>query len=120
MSQINQVKIEGYVAQINLFNEDEKKTPLCLFRLGNKRREDTEWFTIKLWGQAAIDAEKNLHSGDVVEVGGQICQSTREKEDGSKYNDMFIRAEYCKQISNGKRQKGFIPAVQVKGEDIPF
>ena len=76
-------------SDVRIYHKDDGGTPFAMFRMvhtprvrdaaGTWRDGASEWFTVKLFRQAALNAEASLHSGDAVLVHGRL--STEEWTD---------------------------------------
>jgi len=74
-------------SDVRQYHEADGGTPFASFRLGSTRRwfdrragdwrdGRTEWFTVKVWRQAALNVARSLRKGDPVVVHGRL--STEE------------------------------------------
>jgi single-strand DNA-binding protein len=69
-------------SDVRIYHKDDGGTPFAMFRMvhtprvrdaaGTWRDGASEWFTVKLFRQAALNAEASLHSGDAVLVHGRL------------------------------------------------
>lgn len=87
---MNQVALIGrIVADANLYYVGESETPLARFRIAVKRRyrngdnnDQADFFTVKIWGDAAERLAPYLKKGRRVAVNGELRTSTYETQDG--------------------------------------
>jgi single-stranded DNA-binding protein len=128
---LNEIRIEGIVKALKSWDDDDSKASMVRFRLGNRRKgrdENLDWFTVKIFGEAADEAIKHLKEGDVVRITGQLWQDEWKDKSGEKHEETMIKSTTCEVLSqSGTKHKGFIPAQDKKvestvgaGADIPF
>jgi single-strand DNA-binding protein len=91
-----------------------------------ERREETEWFTVKAWGQLAEQCNQFLTKGRLAYIEGRLRTDTWEGQDGQKRtrNEIvanrvsFLDRQTGAPLPEGKIDEGGID--ELEPEDIPF
>ncbi|GIG29236.1 single-stranded DNA-binding protein [Cellulomonas marina] len=61
-------------------------------RDGAWREDPTQWFTVKLWRQAALNAAQSLRRGDPVTVRGRLVTEEWTAQDGTPRTEVVLLA----------------------------
>lgn len=114
----------------------ETSTEFTSFRMASTRRwfdrgagawrdGRTEWFTVKLWRQAAANAARSLRKGDPVVVHGRLSTEEWISPEGPRtslvieanavgHDLTFGSTHFARTLAGGEQ-----PAEEASGEDVP-
>ncbi|MBO3103343.1 single-stranded DNA-binding protein [Cellulomonas fengjieae] len=88
--------VVGWIGtEVRIHHESDGGIPFTTFRLGSTRRwfdrqagvwrdAQTEWFNVKVWRTAALNAARSLRKGDPVIVQGQLSTEEWVGADGPR------------------------------------
>ena len=82
-----------------------------------RNREDVTWFTVTLWGQAAIFVDSYVEVGDVVSLAGNIFNESYDDANGNKASKLKINAYEINLVS--KKKSNGDSSIE-DNDDIPF
>ncbi len=85
-----------------------------------KRREETEWFNIVVWGQLAEICKQYLHKGQQVYIEGRLQTRTWESAEGKKNTSIEVVANEMIMLGDRSSSKEPEDVEQSSEDEFPF
>ncbi len=125
---LNKVMIIGYLGRDPEMRYTSSGKPVTTFSVATnrawssstgERHEETEWFTVVVWGNLAEICKQHLSKGSQVYIEGRLQTRRWEDTEGKKHAAVEIVAGEMIQLGEKKEQPGAqnYPAVD---EEYPF
>lgn len=117
---MNTVGITGRIAQdLNLKTTSTDKQ-YCRFRIAVRKRgkNDTDFFTVILWGKYAEHIVKYGYKGALVAVSGSLSATRYQTKDGTNKEDVEIVAETVEILEYKKEAEASPDPVKAQASQI--
>ena len=85
------------------------------FMKGDERVEETEWFSVVVWGKLAENCNQYLNKGQLVFVSGRITLNKWERPDGTQASSLEVHARNVIFLSRSKQS---VEAEEVEPEEV--
>jgi len=128
MATLNKIILIGNVGTDPEMRYTPNGNPVTSFRMATnyryttsngERKEETDWFSITVWGKQAESCNQYLSKGRQVYVEGRIHARSWEGQDGQMRTNLEVTANRVLFI--GRQNLATLPEEgEIEPEDIPF
>jgi len=128
MATLNKVILIGNVGNDPEMRYTPNGKPVTSFRMATnyryttsngERKEETDWFTVSVWGKQAESCNQYLSKGRQVYVEGRLHARSWEGQDGQMRTSLDVTANRVLFI--GRQNLATLPKEgEIEPEDIPF
>jgi len=128
MATLNKVILIGNLGTDPEMRYTPNGNPVTSFRMATSRRyntsngerkEETDWFTVTVWGKQAESCNQYLSKGRQVYVEGRLHARSWEGQDGQMRTSLDVTANRVLFI--GRQNLATLPKEgEIEPEDIPF
>jgi len=127
MPNLNSVALIGHVGKSPELRFTPNGTSVCDFSIAVNRRwttrdgekkEETDWFTVVVWGKLAESCNQFVAKGSLIFVSGSVSLHKWTTQDSEERSRLEVRANSVVFLS--KKTNGESNAHELEPEDVPF